>query len=123
MNVLEEDYYASRTMADAGIKKRVDPVIYNYPLTEGMGPLNHTDLKRYEKEGYLFVENLFDRVEIVKLIEELEELKNASEKNAGENYIKESGSGAIRSIFSIHKMSKIYNSLAVHFLFLLILYC
>ncbi|PIQ81766.1 MAG: ectoine hydroxylase [Candidatus Omnitrophica bacterium CG11_big_fil_rev_8_21_14_0_20_64_10] len=105
-----QDHYASRVEEKPEIRRRMDPVIYDDPARPN-GPLSADELRRYERKGYLFFEKLFKEREVAALLKELERLKTTPDRRERPEYITEPGSGAVRSIFRIHRESSLFGRL------------
>ncbi len=104
--------YASRTTDQGGFRPRLDPVVYEGERREDAVSLDAGHLQSYERDGYLFFERLFTEEEVLVLIEELERLKAHPERETDEAFITEPGSGAVRSVFEVHKRSDVFDRLS-----------
>ncbi|WP_163537196.1 ectoine hydroxylase [Gracilibacillus sp. YIM 98692] len=104
------DLYPSRVKGNPSILERKDPVIHD--STEKDGPLSQQQLDDYEKNGYLFLPNLFSGEE-VKVLQQ--ELKRNMDQNKGSNephIVKESQSEEIRSVFDVHQNDEFFHRLS-----------
>jgi ectoine hydroxylase len=105
MEVLE-DLYPSRVADRPQRAERVDPVVHPG------GParrLSAEDEAFYEKNGFLFVEGLFQSGEIQRLNEELRRLSSSQQIRGREECINEPGSDVVRSIFRVHQFSDVFD--------------
>src|SRR5690606_24565182 len=69
------DPYESRVASTPEIVGRVDPVVY--ARAGDKGPLTREQLRQYESQGFLEIDNLFDAGEIETLLAELDRLRRA----------------------------------------------
>ncbi len=101
-----EDLYPSRVAAEPRTSERVDPVVYpDGPVTDS---LSNADLERYRNDGFLLVEGLLDSAEVRQFNRALHALAQDSAVRAREETITEPGSEEVRSIFRVHKMSRVF---------------
>lgn len=105
-----EDLYPSRIAAEPRLTDRVDPVVYDGGAVGDR--LSKEDLRRFEAKGYLFVKRLLDPTEVSQFNKELRRLVGDKRIRAMEETIIESGSDTVRSIFRIHKLSRVFEWLA-----------
>lgn len=82
---------------------RVDPVVWNKDRSKG--PWTACDLDRYEQDGFLFQNQLFNDAEAGELLKEANRLA-AEAKPGDEGIITEPGSHVVRSIFRLHQISE-----------------
>jgi ectoine hydroxylase len=104
-----DDVYPSRLASEPQLNARVDPVVC------GGGPggwLSPEDLQYFEENGYLFVEHLISTTEVRELADELRSLSRDASLQNQEELITEPGSGAVRSIFRVHRLSPVFERLA-----------
>jgi ectoine hydroxylase len=104
------DRYPSRLRAQGGIIDRADPVVWCGPDREG--PLGLDALAAYERDGYLFVPDLFSAAEVEQILAEVRRLAADPEVAARPQTITERGSNIVRSIFEIHRSSPLFAGLA-----------
>lgn len=105
-----DDLYPSRTGQDAGIRKRIDPVVYSsvQDFAQGLGE----KLNFFEENGYVIFDRLFDFEEVDQFNQEVSVLLNNETLKHCEETILEPSSNEIRSIFCIHKLSTLFDSLS-----------
>lgn len=105
-----EDLYPSRTGQGGGIIKRIDPVVHSdfkdYP--ESLAG----KLRFFEENGYVIFDQLFTFEEITQFNRELKTLLEDETLKNHEETIREPSSNEIRSIFSIHKLNSLFESLS-----------
>ncbi|CAM3907484.1 ectoine hydroxylase [Alkalicoccus chagannorensis] len=104
------DKYPSRTGNKAEILERKDPVIHQ--KADSDGPLTKEEMKRFDEQGYLLKERLFNEEEVKILKEELRQLMDRNKSRDADDVIKEPGSNEIRSVFEIHKDGGFFEALS-----------
>ncbi|MGI5374446.1 ectoine hydroxylase [Streptomyces sp. CA-251387] len=102
------DLYPSRGATEVSTPRQ-DPVVWGAPDTPG--PITATDLQSYERDGFLAVDQLITDDEVAVYRQELERLVTDPEIRADERSIIEPKSKEIRSVFEVHKISKVFASL------------
>lgn len=106
-NKFEMDFYPTRTGPESKIIPRTDPVVYSDFYNE----LSKEQVEFFEKNGYLIFEDLFSSDEVSKLFDELTSLSRDETKKDMPQFILEETKRDVRSIFEIHKISKLYGML------------
>lgn len=106
----QQDPYPSRGDVEAGLRKRLDPVVYSDGPVDDR--LDDGDLEKFEADGYLFVENLFTAAEVAELNRELRGLAADPALRGREEIITEPGGEEVRSVFLIHELSRVFEWLA-----------
>ncbi len=106
------DPYPSRVDICPAILRRVDPVVYS----GGPPPpaLTAEQAESYRRDGFLFLEELFDPAEVRILVDGLDALLQDDDIRAAKESILEPGSGDVRSVFRVHQLSSLFRSLARH---------
>jgi ectoine hydroxylase len=104
--------YASRSDRAAGIVQRRDPVVYGDPKNAPGSALDAEQLGNYERDGFLFMKNFFSAQETATLLREVQRLAQDPSIKRREEAITERGSDAVRSVFMVHKLSKVLGRLA-----------
>jgi len=105
-----EDLYPSRVASVPQRTERRDPVVYGGGPARGR--LGGVELEFFERNGYLFVENLFGTAEIARVNQELRRLARAEDIRRLEETITEPGSDEVRSIFRVHRLSQLFDWLS-----------
>jgi ectoine hydroxylase len=105
-----EDLYRSRVVAEPEMVERRDPVVYQSVAARGCLPSE--ELESFERNGYLFKEDLFKAAEIARLNEELRRLVRGEGIGRLEETVSEPESNEVRSIFRIHKLSQLFDWLS-----------
>ncbi|MDX1474077.1 MAG: phytanoyl-CoA dioxygenase family protein [Reinekea sp.] len=103
------DLYPSRHGADCGIQSRYDPIVYGEPDADGV--LTQTQLERYQQQGYLVLDNLFNTAEIEHLIDEVSLWQQAFRNSENDN-VSIDEHGDIRSFYGIHAQHALYSALS-----------
>ncbi|MCV0366086.1 MAG: ectoine hydroxylase [Nitrosopumilus sp.] len=101
------DFYPTRMNSESKIIPRTDPVVYS----DSYDDLSKEQVEFFENNGYLIFDDLFSSDEINKLFEELKSLSHDETKKKLPQFILEETHRDVRSIFEIHKISKIYGNL------------
>jgi ectoine hydroxylase len=104
------DPYPSRVGGDAKILPRKDPVLHG-SLSEA-GPLSKAQLENFERTGFLALEGLFDEAEALSLREEATRLRERRAGSDAAEVITEPGSGDVRSVFAVHRSSRLLRQAA-----------
>jgi ectoine hydroxylase len=101
-----EDLYPSRSAPTARFLRRLDPVVYSE--WSNPAPLSREQTRFYRHEGYLVLKGVFSADEIAYLQSSAARLQATRGELEDETLIIEPGSGAVRSIFKIHKQSEVF---------------
>ena len=98
-----QDPYASRTDRGSAIISRQDPVVHG----DGhyADALDAAQLERYERDGFLLLEDLLSPGEVRALAAEVERMSRDPSIMRREEAITEPGSNAVRSIFMVHVLN------------------
>ncbi|MET7639022.1 ectoine hydroxylase [Streptomyces sp. NPDC005438] len=102
------DLYPTRGTTEVATP-RVDPVVWSEPGTPG--PLAASDLSDFERDGFHVVDQLITPDEVSVYSQELERLISDPEIRADERSIVEPKSQDVRSVFEVHKISKVFAEL------------
>lgn len=105
------DLYPSRTLHRVPMFDRLDPVVHG---GAGDGPLDREQLRHYERDGFLFLPSFFGADAVEHLLGELRRLMNSREMGTEDGVITEPESREIRSVFAVHKRSRVFNQLCRH---------
>ena len=101
MTIVQADLYPSRQHTSPSWQERMDPVVYRDDLQNA--PLTPEQLSRFERDGFLVLPEVFTKAEVAVFKRELERLSNDPEVLASPAAIREPNSGALRSLFAIHR--------------------
>lgn len=103
----EYDFYPTRINSKSKIIPRTDPVVYSSSFSS----LNEEQENFFKKNGYLIFENLFSSKEVSALLDDLKSLSKDNSKKEFPQFILEETKKDVRSIFEIHKLSKLFGRL------------
>lgn len=104
------DVYPSRKGGEARLLDRQDPVTYTDQVAGA--PISPKQIESYAANGYLCIDNLIDKDELEVLVTERDALRRDRRTSDSESVIVEPRSKAVRSIFEVHKISKVFRRLA-----------
>ncbi|MEU5254900.1 ectoine hydroxylase [Streptomyces longwoodensis] len=102
------DPYPTRGTTEVTVPRQ-DPVVWGAP--DAPGPLPETDLRAFERDGFLTVDQLITDDEVAVYRRELERLVADPAVRADERSVVEPGSGEIRSVFEVHRLSAVFDRL------------
>lgn len=104
------DIYPSRHAAEPQMLPRLDPVVHS-DWSEA-APLSQAQAAQYDRDGYLVLEDIFSAQDVAFLQREAGALLADPDALDGDTIITEPGCGEIRSIFEIHRQSRVMQRLA-----------
>ena len=104
------DIYPSRTGGDAQIIERADPVVYAPAGTPP--PIAPPLVDSYREEGFLVLPEVFSAAEVAAMQDELDALRRNELLLKRDEVILEPDSRDVRSIFMIHRLSRLFRELA-----------
>ena len=99
-----DDVYPPRGASPAAIERR-DPVVY-WPDRPSTRMQRDDRLRRFERDGYLFLPELFFQGAAEALHQEAENLRQYALSERPEIAFFEADSEAIRSVFAVHRHSR-----------------
>ena len=102
---MRHDDYVTRTSQPAERSMRRDPVVHAAPENRWNGPLGEVALSNFERDGYLSFEGFFSQERMAPFFEELEDMSHDEELLKQDGVIRDPKSGAIRSVFDMHRIS------------------
>ena len=108
---IKQDIYPTRTREHVDMFPRLDPVIYG---NADQGPLSREQVERYDRDGFLFFDGWLDDDAVRVFREELRRLSDNPTVRNSEGVITEPGSDEVRSIFAVHRRSRIFDRLSRH---------
>lgn len=100
-----QDLFPTRLERKLGMFERLDPVVHTPEERLADGPLTADQVREFDERGFLFFESFFDKSEMEKFIQELQEYEQDEDLKLAEGTILEPGKEEIRSIFGIHEIS------------------
>lgn len=104
---MTQDPYESRR-GDSEVAERFDPVLWG----TGAGPLSVAELERFETDGFIVQERLFGKEELAAMTEEIGRLPSQYADRRHDEIVSEPGTGVIRSIFRVHRVSPVFEKIA-----------
>lgn len=110
MNNLQTDLYPSRQFSKPHWQERLDPVVYT--PAEQTGPLTSKQLNSFERDGFLILPETFNAEEVDLFRAELQRLSQDTEVLQSPAAIREPDSGALRSLFDIHRSNTLFAKVA-----------
>jgi ectoine hydroxylase len=105
------DRYPSRQNPEPRITNRLDPVVYGLAET---GPLDASQLRFFEDNGYLSMDQVFSEAELATCFNELNRLRSDEQAKSAPEAVIEPESRELRSIFAVHRSSDILRQLCGH---------
>jgi ectoine hydroxylase len=104
------DRYPSRVGGNLTITERHDPVVWGDGKRPG--PLDESQLKQFDQDGFLVLENVLDQETVGKALDEIEHLRRDRETLDSHRAVLEPDSDELRSLFEVHKTSAVFSELA-----------
>jgi ectoine hydroxylase len=108
---MARDPYPTRLTERRDPIPRREPVIHSSDDARRAGPLSAEQLARFERDGFLVLEDFFRPHEVRAFLEDLEAYGRDPELLARPEVITEADSQVIRSIFGIHRLSARFDEL------------
>ncbi|HUF32188.1 MAG TPA: ectoine hydroxylase [Acidimicrobiales bacterium] len=105
------DLYPSRVDAEPSIAPRLDPVVHPSVEEAAPGPLDHDALRAFDRDGFLFLPDVFSADEMAACRDELDRLRHDERVRRAPQTIVEPASDEVRSIFEVHLGSEILSRL------------
>jgi ectoine hydroxylase len=105
-NTKTHDRYPTRVSGEPSIIERVEPTVADTARDPGAGPLTREQVDAFDRDGVLFLEDVFSREEAEGFLAELHRLSADEELKREDRVITERGTDEVRSIFEIHKVSE-----------------
>jgi ectoine hydroxylase len=106
------DIYRSRSSSETTIIGRQDPVVYPGNYDGQPHALSRSQLRNYQRNGFILLKGLFPETEAASLLEEVQRMAAQPEIAAREEAIAEPGSDEVRSVFSVHTLNQRMSELA-----------
>ncbi|GGY42581.1 ectoine hydroxylase [Bacterioplanes sanyensis] len=101
-----QDFYPTRTSSPQPMIKRREPIIHG-----GAGFLSQQQLQRYERDGFLVIEDFLPPSETQQFLRDLDAYQQDSTFIQRPEVIAEPNEQSIRSIFAIHTLSERFKTL------------
>lgn len=106
----DSDLYPSRVRAEPHILARQDPVVHNQWTLNA--PLTRAQTETYARDGFLALPGLLSPGEIARLQQEMAALQQQAGAIDPSLLIGEPGNGALRTIFKVHEINRLFARLA-----------
>ena len=103
------DRYPSRVGSRPSLLDRRDPVVWGG--TEE-GPLDQGQLDRFDRDGLLLMDGLFDSAEVEQLLGVAEDIARRPDVRQSERTVIEPKSERVRSVFEVHRLDDTMRRLA-----------
>ena len=104
-----DDPYPSRMFETPRILPRREPVVHG---PRGAGLLSAAEIAFFEANGYLVFEEMFERDEVARYVDELRALSRRPDVREARETVLEPDSHEVRSIFNIHRTNPVFRTLA-----------
>jgi ectoine hydroxylase len=98
------DRYLTRVAPTPARIERAEPTVWGTP---DMGPFSADELAAHERDGFVQVPALLTEGEVSEFVEELDRLATDPVLRRDERCIVEGGSDKVRSIFEVHRLSRL----------------
>lgn len=102
--------YPSRILKEPNWQDRQDPVVYSDDPESA--PLRPELIRRFERDGYLVMPQLFNPEELGVFRRELDRLREDPEVKSSEKTVREPESRSVRSVFYIHRDNELFSRVA-----------
>ena len=106
------DVYPSRIADRPSIIERIEPVLHGAAGTATPGPASSEALAQFERDGFMVLDSAFCPDEVDEFLHELDTLGNDPEVRNSPEAIIEPDSQALRSLFAVHRRSRVFADLA-----------
>jgi ectoine hydroxylase len=106
------DLYESRYERDAAIVVRREPVVYRDDAFNTPEPLSSELMQEYQQNGFLLLPGVFSQKEVAALNADMEALASEPRIRQRQECVIEPESDAVRSVFMVHKLSKLMDRLS-----------
>jgi ectoine hydroxylase len=107
---MTQDLYPSRVAAEPGWQARIDPVAHTE--WSAAAPLTAAQQAAFTRDGYLVLNGVLGGREVERLQGELEQMRRMPASLDIDTLIAEPDSGALRSVFAIHRQNALFARLA-----------
>nr|WP_044501624.1 ectoine hydroxylase [Pseudomonas saudimassiliensis] len=107
---MQADLYPSRQHTHPRWQERLDPVAWRTDAQNA--PLSAEQLSRFERDGFLVLPNVFSAAEVALFKDELARMGEDPAVLESPTAIREPNSGALRSVFAIHRSNELFARVA-----------
>ncbi|MES1935732.1 ectoine hydroxylase [Salinisphaera hydrothermalis] len=108
---MRNDDYITRTEHPEARYRRRDPVVHAGPANRWNGPLDEGALSAFERDGFLWFEGFFSQDRMAPFFDELADMSRDEELLHSDGVIRDPKSGAVRSVFDMHRISPRFDEL------------
>ncbi|MES1927035.1 ectoine hydroxylase [Salinisphaera sp. T31B1] len=108
---MRHDDYVTRTRVERERHIRCDPVVHMPTTQRWDGPLGEVALSDFERDGFLSFEGFFSEERMAPFFDELDEMGRDEDLLRQDGVIRDPKSGAIRSVFDMHRISQRFDEL------------
>lgn len=110
--VLVSDTYQSRSDNESAIIVRQDPVVYADANIESKPALTQHQLRSYQKNGFIFLQQFFAESEVGLFLREARKMVADRNLKLREEAITEPGNDEVRSVFMVPRLNELFRRLA-----------
>lgn len=108
-----KDLYPSRYSREVEITPRKDPVIHSDQGQENETLLSGEQLKSFEQNGFLLLENFFSAEELKRMQQESAHILAESHHEDAPQVIRDPNSDQIRSVFAVHEQNELFRKMSL----------
>lgn len=108
-----KDLYPSRYSTEVEITRRKDPVIHAGQGQENETPLSSEQLKSFEQNGFLFLENFFSDEDLEQMQQEIHQIRDEYGNENKPEVVREPNSDEIRSVFAVHEHNELFKKVSL----------
>lgn len=105
------DYYRTREETADRMFPRMEPVVHSKGRERTQGPLGKTQLERYERDGFLWLDSFFPQSVVSSFFDELDEMAKDRTFCDRKEVVMDENREKIRSVFSMHELSAAFDRL------------
>ncbi len=107
-----DDRYPTRIFDEPRILDRIDPVVADSATDPGAGPLTSAQVRDFDRDGYLVLDDVFDLKEARRYLAELHRLSADEDLKREDRVVSERDTDEVRSIFEIHRVSELFRCMS-----------
>lgn len=108
-----KDLYPSRYSTEVEITRRKDPVIHAGQGQENETPLTGEQLRSFEQNGFLFLDNFFQEEELEDMQQEIHHIQDEYDNKDAPEVLRESKGHDIRSVFAVHEQNELFKQVSL----------
>ncbi|MEQ9316286.1 MAG: ectoine hydroxylase [Henriciella sp.] len=103
MQQTREDIYATRKAQAPRLRERHEPVVRTSQSSRA--PISRAKLEEFDRNGFIVLEDVFSPEEVERMRATANEVREYPDSLADDTVISEPDSGAVRSVFAIHRQT------------------